>query len=194
MSVLSDIAITNIALGLLGVSPITSFDDQTRAAVLAKTNYNHLRNAVLEDREWTFAVKRYIFDSPTLEGPVYGYTYAFNIPAEVMRVLSIPETDDDRAQGLREWVVEQRQILCNENPIYVRALIREERSTQFSEAFAQALAYRLAHQFCIPLTENQTHKEQLWKDYENMIIAASSTDGMQGRVQILRSTRLTGVR
>jgi len=194
MANISDVGIANIALGLLGVKPITSFGDDSKAAQLLTNQYEALRDATLEDREWSFAIKRYIFDSAVEASPVFGYTYAFNLPADVLRVVAMPISDDDNAPGIDSWVVEGRQILCNEDYIRVRAIIRVETVTDFSPSFVQAFAYRIAHQLCVPLTENIKHFAELEKEYDKRISEAAATNGMQGKSQVLRSTNLTRVR
>ena len=55
----TETSICNAALNLLGSSNITSIDDDNTKARLCKSNYDELRQAVLEEGNWSFAMRRY---------------------------------------------------------------------------------------------------------------------------------------
>jgi hypothetical protein len=173
---------------------IISLDDDSTEAILCKANYAPIRDAVIEDREWTFAVKRYNFNSPDSEAPVYGYTYSHLLPAEVFRVLNIPWNERDLDVGNPDWRVEDRHIVINNAQFFARCLIRVTDPNRFTPGFVQALAIRLAHRLCIPLTQAKARKKELWDEYQDLVSASAATNGMQGRHEQKRSSELTGVR
>lgn len=210
----SPVAICNIALGWLGGTFIISLDDNTTEAKLCKVNYEPLRDAVIEEREWTFATKR--LEPVSLSTlPLYGFDKAFQIPVEVIRVLQVSRAgevstgvviDGSFKSATRggtgtgresriEWAREGSSILANNaDRIFIRALVSIEDTTQFSPAFVQALAARLAMDLAIPLTSSDKKQAIMADMYAAKIALAASSDGMQGRSQNVRSDAFTVVR
>lgn len=210
----SPVEICNIALGWLGGTLIISLDDPSVEAKLCKANYDSIRDTVIEEREWTFAVKR-LEPVALVDRPLYGYDRAFQIPEEVIRILQVSRAGGDVVSGdvqgsfisatrggtgtgretRIEWNREGDQILAsNADRIYARVLIRIEDTTKFSPAFTQALAARLAMDLAIPLTNDAKLQSVMAGMYGEKMQLAASTDGMQGRSHNVRSDAFTVVR
>lgn len=210
----SPVEICNLALGWLGGALIISLDDASTEAKLSKANYTLLRDAVLEERAWTFAVKR-MEPAGLIELPVYGYDKAFQIPPEVIRILQVARagevengtvvggsfksaTRGGTGQGREsriEWAREGDLILANNaERIYIRALVRIDDTTKFSPAFDQALAARLAMELAIPIANSRTLQKDMTALYGEKIRLAAASDGMQGRSERIRSDAFTVVR
>lgn len=210
----SPVAICNIALGWLGGNLIISLDDETVEAKLCKANYDMLRDAVLEEREWTFAVKR-LEPSALTTGPLYGYDKAFKIPPSVIRILQVSRAgevidgtiiDGSFKSATRggtgtgretriEWAREGDEILAdNSDRIFIRAIVRIVDTNKFSPAFDQALAARLAMDLAIPLTNSRALQKSMAGMYADKIRLAAATDGMQGRSHNVRADAFTVVR
>jgi hypothetical protein len=184
----TDVEICNVALGWCGAQLIASLDDDTTEARLCKIQYPLSRDCVLEDRAWSFAISRLKLSTPDLTAPVSGYTYAFTLPGDVIRVLRV---DDGTGDYLISWVVENRKVLVNTTPIYLETIIRPESEALFSPAFCQALAARIAADLAVTLAENRQLQSDLWALYEKKIKAAAATDGLQGTSQRVRARRLS---
>lgn len=191
---MTDIEIVNLALSDCGVAAIATFNDGTPAANQAKAKYLLYRDAFLESREWTPAVTRLVFALDAV-APVFGFTYQYIIPSNVIRVLRI-YTSSGVASGTPipadDWVREGWRILTDEaGPIYAEVLQRVDENS-FSPSMAVALAARLTSVLAIPLTENR----QLAKDFEDkfqtMLTDASASDGQQGRTRRMRPPPLPG--
>ncbi len=205
----SPVSICNIALSWLGEKPIISFDDPTNTAQLCKVNYEPLRDAVLEERVWTFAVAR-IKPARLSDDPPYGFDAYFQIPPDVIKVLQVSKAaavDNsgvyasprfDTGQGKESpipWNREGDRIATSQaTAIYARVLKRIEDTNKFSAMFVQALAARIAMDLCIPITENRTLQEQMTTLYAAKLAMAASSDGSQGRSERTRSNSLTAVR
>lgn len=204
----SKVAICNQALGWLGGELITSFDDDSNEAKLCNANYDQLRDAVLEEREWTFAVER-IEPSRLTSTPKYGFTYEFQIPATVIRILQVSLkgadagivglSSDIYGTGLGDyqeipWVREGATIRCNAEQIYARVIQQITDTTKHSPAFDQALAARIAMDLAIPLTGSRALQQDMAAMYGEKIRLAASSDGMQGRNTRVRSSVLVSVR
>jgi hypothetical protein len=204
----SKIAICNQALGWLGGTLITSFSDNSAEAKLCNANYDALRDAVLEEREWTFAVER-IEPARLVSVPKYGFTYEFQIPATVIRVLQVSRkgasagivglSADSPSLGLGDyaelpWLREGQTIRCNAEQIYARVIQQITDTTKHSKAFDQALAARIAMDLAIPLTSSRALQQDMAAMYGEKISLAAASDGMQGRSYKTRSNSLTSVR
>lgn len=211
----SDVAICNIALGWLGGDLIISLNDPSVEAKLCKVNYAPLRDAVLEEREWTFAVKR-IEPSALSDIPLYGFDKQFQIPGNVIRVIDVSRAGEDVTSGsvsntgIRsssragvgkgretriEWLREGEVIVANDSErIFARILLRITDTTKFSPAFDQALAARIAMDLALPLTNSKVMQKDMASMYTKKIALAAASDGSQGRSYNVRSDSLTVVR
>ena len=204
----SVVQICNLALSWLGGDLIISLDDPTVEAKLCKANYEPLRDAVLEEREWTFAVIR--TELAALQSvPLYGFDKAFQIPPNTLRVLQISRggsevesggenSRHDTGQGREsriEWLREGETVVANNaERIYARLLTRVIDTTKFSPAFDQALAARIAMDIALPLTNSDKMQQSMAAMYGQKLRIAAGTDGMQGRSYKTRSDSLTVVR
>lgn len=216
----SQVSICNQALGWLGANLITSLNDDNREAQLCKTNYPDIRDAVLEEREWTFCVRR-ISLSPTVIEPVYGYTNQFLLPPQVIRILNLPDTrfgdtDDNligtglggrsegpdqqpqlgtfRVESLEEPTATGIVILANVDSIFLRVIWRVTNIGLYSPMFIQCLAQRIAADLAIPLTQNRNLQRDMWALYQEKLNKASAMDGIQGKMEIKRSNAIIRVR
>lgn len=192
---MTDIEICNLALGLVGKASIATLDDESPAARLCKALYAPLRDAVLEDAIWTFAKKQYVLD-PLATAPLFGYTYAFEVPGEVVRVFRCDDGTGDYRIG---WEKLGRQIISDAAPLYMSAVAKVEDVSLYSANFCIAVATRLAFKAAVPLTENRQLKADLWQEYQTELKNAAGTDGSQGKNERIRSdslsrARLTGYR
>lgn len=208
----STVSICNQALGWLGADTILSLTDESKEAQLCKDNFDALRDAVLEEREWTFAVRRLEL-APLVAAPVYGYSRQFLLPTDVIRVLNLPwgssdvfggllglsgGASADRQQQYPDWRVETVDagtvVLANLERIRIRVIWRVTNEKLWSTMFVQALAARLAADLAMPLTNSRTLQKDMWNLYEMKLTKAGTMDGMQGSNEIKRSDQLINVR
>ncbi len=203
----TDTEICNIALGWLGSSRITSLTtpEDTKEWLLCSENYDPLRKAVLEEREWTFAVTRVII-LPDPEAVVFGSETRFRKPPDSVRILTVHDSAVQRPQptttptvtnrGVHEipqldgWQAEGNYIIGNADKIYVRYNKEVSATGVFSAQFIQVLAQRMAAEFALPLTESRSLYDKMWNAYHVKISQGAVTDGMQGRSRRVRSQAL----
>ena len=194
------VEIVNIALGLLSANLISSFTgDDSDEAELARLHYDAARDATLEAQEWTFARKRFI-PQKNATPPLFGYGNAFDIPSEILRVVSCDRID--RSPGnftpgdviyqpeQVDWIVENRQILTNEEQLYARGIQRVTEEGKFSPLFVHAFAAKLAVLMALPLTQSATIATNMSGLYGAFIKEAKTRDGMQGRSRRIRQKSL----
>jgi len=183
--------IANLALSWLGQAPIALLTEDTEGAILVNANYGFARDAVLEDGEWSFAV-RYDKLAQDAAAPVAGYAYKYAIPGDVIRILSAREdTSQDRTTNPMLWEKQGGYVVTDSSTCYTYSIWRNDDPNQYTPGFIQAMAARLAADIAIPLTTSRTMQQQLWKLASVKLRDALNTDGMVGRSKKLRSSWLT---
>ena len=174
--VLSEVDICNLALGQLGGKfSITSLDDETVGAQLCKANYAPLRDAVLEEMDWSFAIKEHALAADPTPSLIGGYT-KFKVPADTLRVLAVY---DGRGK-IEDWHMEARFILANTDTMLIKSLDSTNDTSLFSQAFAQALAARISAELAMPLTNDNTLSGAQWQLYAQKVSLARTNDSLQG--------------
>lgn len=182
---LTEVAICNLAVGWLGGSLISSLDDDSDEARLCKANYETSRDAALEDRDWTFATSRkQLTQNPGYPG--FGSYKSYYTPSDCLRVIAVSGSVD--FDDNVDWFKEQNMILAMVDVMYIRYIFRQKQAAYFSPNFAQAVAARLAHDICTPLTHNEKLKGMMWDEYLIRIEWTGALDGLQGVSQPLQKT------
>ena len=190
------IEIANLALGQLGAGPITSFTDKTVEARLARQYYPLVRDTVLEDHNWTFAIKRVGPLTPLSDKPAFQFEYAFPLPSDCLRVVLATwdkKQNYTRPQNLI-FQVENNAIMTNMQPVYVKYIYRVASTLSFSPAFVDALTTRLAAEMALALTNNLNLQDQMYKLYGFKVQVAARSDGMQGTSQRMPPGSLVSLR
>lgn len=194
----SPIQICNIALSHLGANPIISFQDGTPESNLCNTLYDQARQKVLEDAEWSFATaRRELAKSSTV--PPFGYSSQFKAPSDCLKVLeafdkgtvsSNPETSPNGTQ----WELESGYIMCDADIVLIRYTKDVTDTALFSAGYVQTLAAYLAYQMAGKLTGTRGLKSDMWTLYKAELDSAKSSDGIQGRTRVIRSSVLVTAR
>ena len=166
-------SICNSALAKIGAPTITSLEEQNKGARLCKRLYPTFRDDVLASYPWNFAITRVELAQLADVTPAFGYTYAYQLPSDCLRVLET-ETKD------QEWKIEGRYLVTDEASIFIKYIRREENSSLFSIMFAEALAYRLAMELAYPITQNASLRDRFEKAYKEVLRDARTNDSQEG--------------
>lgn len=168
----SVVDLCNKALDKLGHGPITSLADGTKAANLCDRNWPLVRDQVLRDHPWNFAVKRDVL-APVSSAPAWGFNKAFQLPADCLRLIEL------RDLSTEDYVVEGRQILCNEDALYIRYIRSVTDPNVYDILFVDAAACRLAFELCEALTQSNTKKDALFQEYDDSLLRAKRVDAQE---------------
>ena len=190
---LSKTMICNMAIGWLGGTLVTSVEnDASPEAALCRTNYDVCRDAVLEERNWSFAIVRKAL-APSGTPPDFGFTNQFTLPADCVRVVDV-STNPTFNRGI-DWEKEGNQLLADTTVLYIKYVGQVEDETKFSDGFAQAFAARIAMEIALPLTNSPEFQQQMQQLYAVKLERAGTLDGMQGTNKpTMKSSRLLDVR
>jgi hypothetical protein len=179
----SVVAIVNNALIKVGANSITSLTENSEAARAANLVYAQLRDTVLRDHPWNFAVTRAAcaLDSNT---PAFDWSYQYFLPDGCLRVLRLQYVD-------QEYEVEGRLILTNASPCNIKYIAQVTDPNLFDAMFIEALSARIAAELAVTLAESSTLAKMMSEVYREKIMDARSIDGMEsGNRQLEGSTWL----
>lgn len=182
----SRVDIANFALIKLGSgSKITSLTDNSVAARAMNAVYDLVRKSELRARYWSFALKRAKLPaSATL--PAWGYTLAFPLPADFLRIVQVnefyltPALLDYNTADASAFAIEQGQLLCNYTaPLSIRYVFDATDEGTFDPLFVSALASRLAYETCEQITNSTSKRQAAADDYKAAIRAAGVTSAIE---------------
>ena len=171
----SEVEICNMALGMLGANQIMVKEDSQPCNV----HYDTIRDAILEDVDWTFAMKRVVLKSPSTTTPAYGFTRQFLLPTDCIRVVDVNGSNDG-------WLKEARFILTNDETIELSYVSRVIDVRLYPSSFVNAFAARLASVIATPITNSVKTAQGYWSLYLNLIADAKNNDGRQGPRQHIK--------
>lgn len=169
------VQICNSALTILGAEPISSLDENSKTARQCNLNYPLVRDELLEDHYWNFAMKRaslaqiatYVADSD--------WSYAYELPNDVVRVRKMINADTQN-----RFKVEGGILLANLSIVRIQYISNETDVSKYSRAFIEALAYSIAHKMCYSITQSGSLMDRLERRATQKLKNARGTDGQEG--------------
>jgi hypothetical protein len=172
----SDVAIANAALRKLGHSPITAFNENSKAARLANERFADLRDSLLEDHPWNFAMKRASLSASATD-PVWKYGSAYPVPTDYIRMYEV--NGEDALSG--KWKVENGAVVTDLSaPIEVRYVYRVADANKMTAGFREALASNLASDWAEDLTGDNDVVVTMAQKSTRAVAKARSNDGQEG--------------
>lgn len=173
---LSDVALCARALIMIGAAPISSFEEDSSEAEIARMLYPTLRDGMLASYPWRFAAKGMWLSKLANEGadPAADGMMQFALPRDFVRLLSL----EGNGGKITRFELRGRVVLCASDSAYLGYVARLEEGS-FPPWFDLALITRLAAEFCLPLTESSTRAEYLFKRSEDQFKQARLADAQQ---------------
>jgi hypothetical protein len=189
-SMISETSICNQALSWIGGNQIDSLEEPSTEATWCRNNYPFLRDAVLEERQWTFATVRAI--SEVAETPIWGTgLYAHPVPLDWLGVFRVYR---DQNGNRANWHREGRDVIADAAKVYMWGTLRVTDTGFFTTMFVQALAARIAADLAIAFSQSRQLQADMWALYERKLDDAAARDGQQGRNEVIEQTVLTSAR
>lgn len=158
--------ICNLSQDLLDGETLLDIDNPTTATESLLTRwYDQCRKQCLREHPWKFAAKRLILAQSSTD-PVFGYTAAFPLPNDFIRLLTIE--NDDGVQILpQHYQIEsqggQKVILMSTDAssVRVRYVYDIEDVTKFDSLFTSYLAHTIAINTAFKITGSNTGVERV---------------------------------
>lgn len=179
--------IVNIALRRIGGERISSLQQDTSIeAVVARDIYDEARRDLLNSHNWNFAIKRTQFQEAdsedTTTAPNFGWDYAYRLPDDLIRLISVHPIDNDNASveyRLEFMSTDDRVLLTNSNQIFIRYVWDMEDPNVMSASFRDALAWRLARDFALAIYKNTGSAEMADQMERRTLARAKAIDGIE---------------
>ncbi len=183
----SVVELVNRSLDLLGYSPITSLLDGNKAANLASRMWPFVRDEVLRDHPWNFAVAR-ATTSPEAVTPDWGYNYQHLLPSDCLRLIEVKDMKDE------DYELEDNKVLADEDTLRIRYIKCVEDPTQYDSLFIRAVTYRLAHDLSEGLPNARNKKDEFESRYEKYLARATLIDAQENPATNLETDHWIEVR
>jgi hypothetical protein len=177
----SEVSICNQALSWLGGNLISSLEDGTQEANLCRANYEPLRDAVLQNYDWTFAIRREKWPA-SVEEPAFGYGKQYPIKEDCLKIIEVTSGGSNV-----DWFVEGQNVITDVASIEVRYVARVTNTNNMSPMFRSCLATRIAAEIALPLTSTRSLQNDMFSLFERKLSEAVTADAMQGSDRRVRS-------
>jgi len=176
----SVVGIVNSALSKIGVEPIASLSEESKAGRLANRTFYVILDALLYDHYWNFAIKRQALAlDPT---PAIGGGSKFVLPADMERPI--------RLLNNYPYKIESGFLITSNvseaNLLYVW---RNHNPATFTSKFSEALAYRLAAEWAYPLVQSVSLGESMEKKAKSFTLDAAATDAQEDYLDTAHSNQ-----
>lgn len=180
----SSVQIAKLALQHVGDRyDITSLDEATPEAEQVNLLFDDVRDMVLRQHPWKFAVKH---DSPAqLAGTVPGlWTYMFTYPSDCLKMIEIVNPLGKDADPIEFDVMLNsggaKVVVCDVEEPEFRYISRVTDSARFDPSFVMAFSLRLAQFLAVPLTGDRGLAEALRNEADRMMSMARADDANEG--------------
>ncbi len=179
----TEVSICSNALLMLGAQPINDLTDDDDRARLASNLFESQRDAVLRSHTWNCAVKRVAL-APDAVAPVFDWDYAFTLPADFLRVLSVGQ---DGQQD--DFAIESGKLMCNANPAYLRYVWRNENPATWDGMLVQAMELLMAAAMSYGITQSTSMRDSMRQEAALFMKRARAVDGQDGTPETLGNER-----
>lgn len=186
---LNSIALCSRALLKIGAKTIASFDEGTVEAEVAANLFPSVRDGLLSAHPWSFATGQATL-AKLAARPVADYAFAYQLPADFLRVLSAGVIG--RGRGI-VYRIAERKLHTDADGVVLTYIFRPDES-EFPPYFNQALIARLSAEFAIPVTESTSRSESLYSRAEDEFRRAKMIDSQQATTGSIEDFTLTEVR
>lgn len=178
--------IGNRALSKLGEGRVSNIDtDNIKAAKVIRFMWDIIRDALLAEYPWSFALTRTQLPSDA-DAPAWGYNNKYTLPPDYLALVEIKGNPDYRLES--DAASGGIRILTNESaPLYILYIRRVTNTGEFDPLFVEAFATRLAFEGCEEITQSNTKKQLLAEEYQTSIKRAYANNAIQSPPQQLQT-------
>ena len=169
----SIVDICNGALNQLGATTILSLTEDSKNARLRNSRYTQVRDAVFRSHPWNCLQKRVELAADTT-APAWGFSYAYTLPADCLRLLRILDYDSN-------YKVEGRKILSNTETMKILYVSRVTDPNEYDELLRETLSSSLAADIAFAVTSNNTTATNMYNLFQDKLKDARFVDSTEGQ-------------
>lgn len=174
------VEVCNLALDLLKQDVITSIDSPTGGTdVICARWYDQVRRSTLRKHPWNFAATRATL-APNAIAPAFGFTQAFDLPNDFVRLLTIGDDSIDDLQG--KYQLEDGQLLfsySDDSSLKIRYVYDFTEVARMDPLFVDVLAAELALRIAYKVTGSDEAAERITEHLKKIAPEAYAIDGQE---------------
>lgn len=191
----SPVDICNLSLDDLKQRPIKNIlTPVSDTEFICARNYDTVRREALFAHPWKFAIARVQLTPNLSTPPPFGYLYAYDLPTDYIRMISVGDDYIGDLRGERE--VEGNQLLAVAGDVDFDGTTKDVRymkditdvtkmSPGFITYFRLLLAIRMSNRF----STSSTIKKMLMEDFDEVQVAAKAVNGQENRIKRVQFSR-----
>ncbi|UVL22392.1 hypothetical protein [Pseudomonas donghuensis] len=190
MTMATAVSICSNALLMLGAQTINDFADQANLdrAKLCANLYPTQRDTMLRAHPWNCCIKRIVL-APIAEAPAFGYSHAFELPADCLRVLEVG------TGGCQiDYLVEARTIQADTTVLELRYVFRNEVESSWDAHLIDLMTIAMAAVLAYPVTTSTSERDSRKAELREALRFAKAVDGQEDPPQTFGDERLLGAR
>lgn len=168
----SVIEICNSALNQLGASAITALTENSKNGRLCNARYNTVRDSVFRSHPWNSLIKRTSLAADST-APAWGFTYAYTLPSDCLRVLGVDAYDTN-------FKIEGRKVLSTESSIKLVYISRVTDPNEMDVLLRESISAALAADMAYSITANLQIAKLFNEKYQLKLSEARHTDASEG--------------
>jgi len=169
----STVDICNGALNQLGATTILSLTEDSKNARLCNSRYTQVRDGLFRTHPWNCLQKRVELAADTT-APAWGFSYAYTLPADCLRLLKILDYDSN-------YKVEGRKILSNTSSMKILYIGRITDPNEYDELLRETLSASLAADIAFAVTSNNTTATNMYNLFQDKLRDARFVDSTEGQ-------------
>ena len=169
----SVVDICNGALNQLGASTILSLTEDSKNARLCNARYTQVRDSLFRSHPWNCLQKRVQLAADTT-APAWGFTSAYTLPADCLRLLRILDYDSNHK-------VEGRKILTNNSSMKILYVARIEDPNEYDELLRETISSALAADIAYAVTSSNPVAQNMYSLYQTKLKDARFVDATEGQ-------------
>lgn len=143
-----------MALVQLGAAVISNIDEPSTNATYCRTMWDICRNSLMREHAWNFATKRAIL-LQSVTPPIYRYKYAYQLPPNLLRVLTV--YSDDRVND--DFKIEGTKLLTDQNNIQIKYIEDITTVAEWDPSFQEVMAAKLRAAIAYSITRSTSQTE-----------------------------------
>ena len=169
----SVVDICNGALNQLGATTILSLTEDSKNARLCNSRYTQIRDALFRTHPWNCLQKRIALAADTT-APAWGFSYAYTLPADCLRLLRILDYDSN-------YKVEGRKILSNTSSMKILYVGRITDPNEYDELLRETLSASLGADIAFGVTSNNQTATNMYNLFQDKLRDARFVDSTEGQ-------------
>ena len=169
----SIVDICNGALNQLGATTILSLTEDSKNARLCNSRYTQVRDALFRTHPWNCLQKRVELAADTT-APAWGFSYAYTLPADCLRLLRILDYDSN-------YKVEGRKVLSNTETMKILYIGRVTDPNEYDELLRETLSASLGADIAFGVTSNNQTATNMYNLFKDKLRDARFVDSTEGQ-------------